>query len=75
MTISPLEILAFIGGATSLTTAIFMTAVYIGRISVRLDRHEDRLDAHDAALSRLRAQREMDRHKRDESHENDSDRH
>jgi hypothetical protein len=53
MTINTQELLAVIGGGVSLTTAIWYAAMYVGRLSVRLERHEDRLDEHDKAIDRL----------------------
>lgn len=53
VTITPQEWLAVIGGAVALVTAIWHAAMYVGRLTVKVERHEDRLDDHDKALERL----------------------
>ena len=57
VTISTTDILAVIGGAAALVTAIWHAAMYLGKLTVRVDRHEDRLEDHDKALDRLEATR------------------
>lgn len=48
--ISPYQILTVIGGATGIVTAIFHAAMYIGRLSVKVERHEDLLHSHGQRL-------------------------
>lgn len=53
VTISTGEVLAVIGGAAGLVTAIWHAAMYIGKLTVTVDRHEDRLNAHEERLDRV----------------------
>ena len=55
MTITTQEILKVIGGSVAIVTAIWHAAMYVGRITVRLQRHEDRLDDHARAIKRIEA--------------------
>jgi hypothetical protein len=52
MMLNPSEILAAIGGAAAIVTAIWHAAMYVGKLTVRVDRHQDRLDNHDDRLDR-----------------------
>ena len=52
ITISTEQVLVVIGAASAFTTAIWQAAMYIGRITNRIDRIEDRVDEHDRALGR-----------------------
>jgi hypothetical protein len=49
------ELLAVIGGAVAVATAIFHGAMFIGKLTVKVERHEDRLNKHDKDLDRLEA--------------------
>jgi hypothetical protein len=51
MTFSPAELLTVIAGASGLVTAIWHAAMYVGKLTVRLERHEDRLQKVDTKLS------------------------
>jgi hypothetical protein len=53
MTISTAEILSVIAGAAGLVTAIWHAAMYVGKLTVKVDRHEDRLNDHDERLDRM----------------------
>lgn len=53
MTISTEAVLAVIGGAAGLVTAIWHAAMYVGKLTVKVDRHEDRLNDHEERLSRV----------------------
>lgn len=50
VTISTGEVLAVIAGAAGLVTAIWHAAMYVGKLTVRVERHEDRLNDHDDEL-------------------------
>ena len=54
LTISTTEILTVIAGAAGLVTAIWHAAMYVGKLTVTVDRHEDRLNDHEETLERLR---------------------
>lgn len=54
LTISTGEALTVIAGAAGLVTAIWHAAMYVGKLTVKVDRHEDRLDNHDQILDTLR---------------------
>lgn len=47
------ELLAVVGGAAGLVTAIWHAAMYVGKLTVKVDRHEDRLDDHETRLDRM----------------------
>lgn len=53
VTLSPSEILTAIAGAAGLVTAIWHAAMYVGKLTVKVDRHADRLDDHEERLDRL----------------------
>jgi hypothetical protein len=55
LTISTTEILTVIAGAAGLVTAIWHAAMYVGKLTVKVDRHEDRLDDHEHELDALRS--------------------
>lgn len=57
VTLSTPEVLTAIAGAAGLVTAIWHAAMYIGKLSVRLERHEDRLNDHDDELRFLKGLR------------------
>jgi hypothetical protein len=42
--------MAVIGGAAALVTAIWHAAMYVGKLTVKVERHGDRLDEHDKRL-------------------------
>jgi hypothetical protein len=46
-------ILAVVGGAAGLVTAIWHAAMYVGKLTVKVDRHEDRLNDHEDRLDRV----------------------
>lgn len=52
VTLSPGEVLATIAGAAGLVTAIWHAAMYVGKLTVKVDRHEDRLNDHEERLDR-----------------------
>jgi hypothetical protein len=54
VTISTTEILTVIAGAAGLVTAIWHAAMYVGKLTVTVDRHEDRLNDHESELEALR---------------------
>jgi len=61
ITITSGEILAVLGGAFSLVTFIWYAAMYVGKLTVRVDdhtrelkSHESRLDDHDGELRFLK---------------------
>jgi NADP-dependent 3-hydroxy acid dehydrogenase YdfG len=47
------EVLAVIGGAAGLVTAIWHAAMYVGKLTVKVDRHEDRLNDHEDRIERF----------------------
>lgn len=53
MTITTEAVLAVIGGAAGLVTAIWHAAMYVGKLTVKVDRHEDRLNDHEDRLDRM----------------------
>ena len=53
LTITPGEVLAVVGGAVALVTAIWHAAMYVGKLTVKVDRHEDRLNDQDDRIDRL----------------------
>lgn len=53
MTISTEMILTVVGGAAGLVTAIWHAAMYVGKLTVKVDRHEDRLNDHEDRMDRL----------------------
>lgn len=53
LTITPGEILAALVGGAALATTIWHAAMYVGKLTVKVDRHEDRLNDHDDRLERL----------------------
>jgi hypothetical protein len=53
VTITAQEWLAVIGGAVALVTAIWHAAMYVGKLTVKVERHGDRLDDHDKLIERL----------------------
>lgn len=55
MSINLQQLLAVIGGASAMATAIFWGAFYLGKIWSRLDDHERRLEDHEKELAELRA--------------------
>lgn len=56
-TLTPELVIAVVAGAAGLVTAIWHAAMYVGKLTVRVQRHEDRLDDHDAQFKDLRAGR------------------
>lgn len=50
LTISTTEILTVIAGAAGLVTAIWHAAMYVGKLTVRMEHHEIRLNDHDQEL-------------------------
>ena len=42
--------IAVIGGAATLATLIWHAAMYVGKLTVKVDRHGDRLNDHDERL-------------------------
>lgn len=50
LTINSTQILTVIAGAAGLVTAIWHAAMYVGKLSVRVQRHQDRLNNHDDRL-------------------------
>ena len=50
LTISTTEILTVIAGAAGLVTAIWHAAMYVGKLTVRVQQHEIRIDDHDGRL-------------------------
>lgn len=52
VTISPSELLAVIAGSAGLVTAIWHAAMYVGKLTVKVDRHEDRLNDHEDRIER-----------------------
>lgn len=53
MSISTSELLAVIAGAAGLVTAIWHAAMYVGKLTVKVDRHEDRLNDHEERIDRF----------------------
>lgn len=52
VTVSPAEILTVIAGAAGLVTAIWHAAMYVGKLTVKLQGHELRLDNHEERIER-----------------------
>lgn len=55
MSLSVEAVLAVVGGAVSVTTAIFWGSYVLGKYTNRIEVIERRVDAHDEILSGLRA--------------------
>lgn len=53
MAVSTQEVLAVIAGAVGLVTAIWHAAMYVGKLTVKVERHEDRLNDHDDRIERM----------------------
>jgi hypothetical protein len=53
MTISTEVLLTVVGGAAAIVTAIWHAAMYVGKLTVKVDRHEDRLNDHEDRLERV----------------------
>ena len=53
MVISTETLLTVIGGAVALVTAIWHAAMYVGKLTVKVDRHEDRLNDHEDRIDRF----------------------
>lgn len=51
--LGPAEILTSIAGAVAIVTAIWHAAMYVGKLTVKVDRHEDRLTDHEDRLDRV----------------------
>lgn len=47
------ELVEVIAGTVAIVTGVFHAAMYIGKLSVRMSRAEDRLDDHDERIDRL----------------------
>ncbi len=47
MNLDPQLALAVVGGAAAIATAIWHAGVYVGKLTVRVDRHSDKLDEHE----------------------------
>ena len=52
VTLSPSEILTAIAGAAGVVTAIWHAAMYVGKLTVKLQGHELRLDDHEERIER-----------------------
>lgn len=52
-TITPGEVMAALVGGAALATTIWHAAMYVGKLTVKVDRHEDRLNDHDDRFDRL----------------------
>lgn len=50
MSINTEQVLMVIGGASTIATSLFWGAIYLGRLTARLERAEDRLARHDLRL-------------------------
>lgn len=53
VTITPGEVLTVVAGAAGLVTAIWHAAMYVGKLTVKVDRHEDRINDHEDRIDRL----------------------
>lgn len=53
VTISTSEVITVIAGSAAIVTAIWHAAMYVGKLTVRMSRAEDRLDVHDTRFDRL----------------------
>lgn len=51
LTISTTEIVTIITGTVAIVTAIWHAAMYVGKLTVKIDRHEDRLSNHESRLT------------------------
>ncbi len=54
MTITAEQILAVCGAGSALATAIFWGAYYLGKVTNRIERLEERVDEHDQRLRSFR---------------------
>ena len=52
ITISSEQLLVVIGAASAFTTAVWQAAMYVGKLTNRIERVEDRVDEHDRFLGR-----------------------
>jgi hypothetical protein len=51
--VSTQEVLAVVAGAVGLVTAIWHAAMYVGKLTVKVERHEDRLNDHEDRIDRM----------------------
>lgn len=54
MTLSPETIGGIIGLGVTVGTALFHIVLYIGKISNKVERHEDRINAHEEDIRELK---------------------
>lgn len=54
VTISTSEVLTVIAGTVAIVTGLWHAAMYVGKLTVTVDRHEDRLNDHESELETLR---------------------
>lgn len=50
VTLTPSEVLTAITGAAAIVTAIWHAAMYVGKLTVKIERHDDKLRDHDSRL-------------------------
>ena len=50
VTLNPAEVLTAIAGAAAIVTAIWHAAMYVGKLTVKVDRHSDQIREHDGRL-------------------------
>lgn len=59
VTISSQEVLAVIGGAATVVTAIWYAAMYVGKLTVKVELHSGQLDAHEGRIGELENRRHL----------------
>lgn len=53
MSISTEQVLVVIGCASTIATSLFWGAIYLGRLTARLERVEGRIEGHDTDINEL----------------------
>lgn len=48
--LSIVDVVTIVAGTAAIVTAIWHAAMYVGKLTVKIDRHEDRLNDHEARL-------------------------
>ena len=48
-------VFGILGGVTAFVTFVWHVAMYVGRLTLKVERHGDRLDEHDKAIERIEA--------------------
>jgi hypothetical protein len=47
------QLVTIVAGSAAIVTAIWHAAMYVGKLTVKVQRHDDRLDGHDKRIEKL----------------------